>query len=73
MAKVKICGLANYNDALDATNLGADFLGFHFIKESPKKVSEKLVSSIVSKLPPFAGTVGVFTDEDVNQDRKSVV
>ena len=42
MAKVKICGLANYNDALDATNLGADFLGFHFIKESPKKVSEKL-------------------------------
>ena len=50
MAKVKICGLANYNDALDATNLGADFLGFHFIKESPKKVSEKLVIDIVPML-----------------------
>lgn len=72
MAKVKICGLANYNDALDATNLGADFLGFHFIKESPKKVSEKLVSSIVSKLPPFAGTVGVFADEDLKTVLKTV-
>ena len=64
MAKVKICGLANYNDALDATNLGADFLGFHFIKESPKKVSEKLVIDIVSKLPPFAVPVGVFANEE---------
>ncbi|MCL2144187.1 MAG: phosphoribosylanthranilate isomerase [Endomicrobia bacterium] len=64
MAKVKICGLANYNDALDATNLGADFLGFHFIKESPKKVSEKLVIDIVSKLPPFVTPVGVFVNED---------
>ncbi|MCL1972714.1 MAG: phosphoribosylanthranilate isomerase [Endomicrobia bacterium] len=64
MAKVKICGLANYNDALDATNLGADFLGFHFIKESPKKVSEKLVIDIVSKLPPFVTPVGVFANED---------
>lgn len=64
MAKVKICGLANYNDALDATNLGTDFLGFHFIKESPKKVSEKLVIDIVSKLPPFITPVGVFADEE---------
>lgn len=58
--KVKICGLANYNDALDATNLGADFLGFHFIKNSPRKVSEKLVLDIVSKLPPFVALIAVF-------------
>ncbi|MDR1696289.1 MAG: phosphoribosylanthranilate isomerase [Endomicrobium sp.] len=72
MAKVKICGLANYNDALDATNLGADFLGFHFIKESPKKVSEKMVSEIVSKLPPFVAAVGVFADEDLKAVSKTV-
>lgn len=72
MAKVKICGLANYNDALDATNLGADFLGFHFIKESPKKVSEKLVIDIVSKLPPFVVPVGVFCDEDQKAIAKTV-
>jgi len=64
MAKVKICGLANYGDSLDATNLGADFLGFHFIKESPKKVSEKMVMDIVSKLPPFVTPVGVFANEE---------
>lgn len=64
MAKVKICGLANYNDALDATNLGTDFLGFHFIKESPKKVSEKLVIDIISKLPPFVTPVGIFANEE---------
>ena len=72
MAKVKICGFANYNDALDATNLGADFLGFHFIKESPKKVSEKLVIDIVSKLPPFVTPVGVFANEDQKVISKTV-
>ena len=72
MAKVKICGLANYNDALDATNLGADFLGFHFIKESPKKVSEKLVIDIVSKLPPFVMPVGIFANEDQKVIAKAV-
>ncbi|MCL2799050.1 MAG: phosphoribosylanthranilate isomerase [Endomicrobia bacterium] len=72
MAKVKICGLANYNDALDATNLGADFLGFHFIKESPKKVSEKMVRDIVSKLPPFVVPVGIFKDEEQKVISKTV-
>ncbi|AKL97804.1 phosphoribosylanthranilate isomerase [Endomicrobium proavitum] len=72
MAKVKICGLANYNDSLDATNLGADFLGFHFIKESPKKVSEKMVIDIVSKLPPFVIPVGVFADADQKLIEKTI-
>ncbi|MDR2426251.1 MAG: phosphoribosylanthranilate isomerase [Endomicrobium sp.] len=72
MAKVKICGLANYNDALNATNLGADFLGFHFIKESPKKVSEKLIAGIVSKLPPFVTPVGVFLGQEENVIYKTV-
>ncbi|MDR1522369.1 MAG: hypothetical protein LBS29_00175 [Endomicrobium sp.] len=60
MAKVKVSGLTNYNDALNATNLGADFLSFSFIKESPKKVSEKLFLDITSKLPPFINCVAVF-------------
>jgi phosphoribosylanthranilate isomerase len=64
MAKVKICGLTNYNDTLNATNLGADFISFHFIKESPRKVSEKLALEVISKLPPFITPVGIFCNED---------
>ncbi|MDR1952117.1 MAG: hypothetical protein LBQ37_01210 [Elusimicrobiota bacterium] len=64
MAKIKICGLTNYNDVLQATNLGADFLGFHFIKESPKKISEKALKEYILKLPPFVIPVGVFLNAD---------
>ena len=64
MAKVKISELTNYNDALNATNLGADFLSFSFIKESPKKVSEKLFLDITSKLPPFINCVAVFSNNE---------
>jgi len=64
MSKVKISGITNYDDALDATNLGADFLEFCFIKDSSKKVSDKLASEIVSKLPPFVCAVGVFANEE---------
>lgn len=63
MSKVKISGLANLKDALDATNLGADFLAFSFIKDSPAKVSEKMVKDILAKLPPFVTPVGIFEDE----------
>ncbi len=72
MIKVKICGLANYNDALDATNLGADFLGFHFIKDSSRKVSEKLASDIISKLPPFVTPIAVFSGQEENAVSKII-
>ncbi|MDR3124406.1 MAG: hypothetical protein LBU10_00815 [Endomicrobium sp.] len=64
MAKVKISGLANYNDALDATNLGADFLSFDFIKESTKKVSEKLFLNITSKLPSFVNCIAALYNNE---------
>ncbi|MDR0823011.1 MAG: hypothetical protein LBN20_04450 [Endomicrobium sp.] len=64
MAKIKICAIGNFNDALDATNLGADFLGFCLINNSPKKISENMLKDIVEKLPPFVAPVAVFADED---------
>ena len=53
MLKVKICGITNYDDALSATNLGADYLGFQLMKDSPKKVSDKMLQEVNEKLPPF--------------------
>ena len=64
MLKVKICGITNYDDALNATNLGADYLGFQLIKESPKKVSDKMLKEVNEKLPPFVLAVGIFVDQD---------
>ncbi len=64
MVKVKICGVTNYDDALLVTNLGADFIGFNFWPESPRKVSVNGARDIMEKLPPFITAAGVFVDED---------
>lgn len=45
---IKICGLTNKEDALNAVKLGATFIGFIFSKKSPRNVSEKLVEEIIS-------------------------
>ncbi len=64
MLKVKICGITNYDDALNATNLGADYIGFQLVKDSPKKVSDKMLKEVNEKLPHFVLAVGIFVDQD---------
>ena len=71
MAKVKICGVTNLEDAMLVTNIGADFVGFNFYPLSPRKISEKLCKEIVQKLPPFITPVGIFVDEDIEVLKKT--
>lgn len=66
MVKVKICGITNSQDALLATDLGIDMLGFIFAP-SPRQVTPRQARKIIHAVSPFVKTVGVFVDEDINR------
>ncbi len=59
---VKICGITNEDDALLATALGADAVGFVFAP-SRRQVKPDGVRDIVKRLPREITTVGVFRDD----------
>jgi phosphoribosylanthranilate isomerase len=59
---VKICGNTTEEDALLATALGADALGFVFAP-SRRQVKADDVRSIVKRLPHEVTTIGVFVNE----------
>jgi len=65
MVKIKICGITNEKDALWAVNLGADYIGLNFYKNSPRKISPRLAAQIIGKIPTFAEPVGVFVNEEI--------
>jgi len=76
MAKVKICGLTNLEDAIKACECGADFLGFIFIKETPRNVDADTVKNITSRIPEEIsagiGKVGLFKDEAIEEVARAV-
>ena len=64
MTRVKICGITNLEDGLQAAQAGADALGFVFYGPSPRNVEVDRAASIIAALPPFVTSVGLFVDAE---------
>lgn len=70
--RVKICGITNQEDALMAAEYGADAVGFIFAPESARFAPPETVRKIVSSLPAFVTTVGVFTSGVEKDFRRAI-
>lgn len=64
MTKIKICGITNTEDAVWAANLGIDFLGLVFARDSKRKVSLEKAQEIANVVPPYIKKVGLFVNEE---------
>ncbi|MBU1894351.1 MAG: phosphoribosylanthranilate isomerase, partial [Candidatus Omnitrophica bacterium] len=76
MVKVKVCGITNEEDAVEAVQCGADFLGFIFIENTTRFVEESVIKKIVScnlrKTKQDIVFVGLFKDENLEKVTEKV-
>ena len=86
MTKIKICGITRAEDAHYAAELGADFLGFIFVPDSPRYIDPKRAARIIAQVQWGGGKgtrhdgrplesnplhcVGVFRDASIEEMRR---
>ena len=57
--RVKICGITNIEDALEAINAGVDALGFNNYEKSPRYLPLSEINQIVEQLPPYLSLIHI--------------
>ncbi len=65
--KIKICGIRSLENATDALDAGADFLGFNFVPSSKRYISPQVAKGVIEELNGRGVVVGVFQNENIHQ------
>lgn len=68
MTRIKICGITNAEDARAACELGADALGFIYVRSSPRYIGHEPehLQRILAGASPLLWCVGVFDVPDID-------
>ena len=64
MTRIKICGITRGEDARAAVDAGAHALGYVFYRASPRYIEPSAARDIITRLPPFTTSVGLFVDPE---------
>ncbi|MDX8402632.1 MAG: hypothetical protein R8K47_08380, partial [Mariprofundaceae bacterium] len=62
--RIKVCGITRLEDAIAASHLGVDAVGFVFYDRSPRYIEPIKAGRIIRELPPFVSAVGLFVNPD---------
>jgi phosphoribosylanthranilate isomerase len=72
MFQIKICGVTRPEDAVVASEAGADAIGLNFFDKSPRFVDDARAAEIIAALPASVAKVGVFVNAGVVEIRRKV-
>ena len=67
MTRIKICGITNLDDGLEAIAAGVDALGFVFVPNTPRYITPSQAKLVIKQLPPFITNVGLFVDSETDE------
>jgi phosphoribosylanthranilate isomerase len=65
--RIKICGITNEDDGVQAASLGADAIGLNFYAGSPRCIDAATAGRIVKRLPPLVEAIAVFVNQPLRQ------
>jgi phosphoribosylanthranilate isomerase len=67
MTKIKICGMRRPEDIAIVNEYQPDYIGYIFVKNRVREVSEEQAAMMTGLLDPSICPVGVFVDEDMER------